>query len=66
MFSFVSSLLGCGHHHCTFPITAAKPSPNLSDGKLSTSTYVVCLDCGKEFPYDWQKMKMVASPKPIG
>jgi hypothetical protein len=24
-------------------------------------TYVVCLDCGKEFPYDWEQMKMVTS-----
>jgi predicted transcriptional regulator len=24
-----------------------------------TGTYVVCLDCGKEFPYDWKSMKMV-------
>jgi DNA-directed RNA polymerase subunit N (RpoN/RPB10) len=21
--------------------------------------YVVCLDCGKEFAYDWQQMKVV-------
>jgi hypothetical protein len=26
-----------------------------------TGTYVVCLDCGKEFPYDWAEMKMVRS-----
>jgi hypothetical protein len=26
-----------------------------------TGTYVVCLDCGKEFPYDWKTMKMVRS-----
>jgi hypothetical protein len=29
-----------------------------------TGTYVVCLDCGKEFPYSWQEMKVVsASPR---
>jgi hypothetical protein len=26
-----------------------------------TGTYVVCLDCGREFPYDWSQMKMLAS-----
>ncbi|HET9742748.1 MAG TPA: hypothetical protein VFQ00_08365 [Terriglobales bacterium] len=26
-----------------------------------TGTYVVCLDCGKEFPYDWQEMKLVSA-----
>jgi hypothetical protein len=24
-----------------------------------TGTYVVCLDCGKEFAYDWQEMRVV-------
>lgn len=28
--------------------------------------YIVCLDCGKEFPYDWQQMKIVASGKQAG
>jgi hypothetical protein len=27
-----------------------------------TGTYVVCLDCGKEFPYDWSQMRIVSSP----
>jgi hypothetical protein len=27
-------------------------------GRLQ-GTYVVCLDCGKEFPYDWQRMEIV-------
>ena len=22
--------------------------------------YVVCLECGKEFPYDWRQMKRIA------
>ena len=30
-----------------------------------TGTYVVCLDCGREFPYDWKEMKMVRT-KPEG
>ena len=25
--------------------------------------YVVCLDCGKEFPYDWQGVMVVAQGK---
>jgi hypothetical protein len=50
---FVAMLFGCTHRHCSFPITTQKP------GTVST-TYVVCLDCGKEFPYDWEQMKLVA------
>jgi hypothetical protein len=26
-----------------------------------TGIYVVCLDCGREFPYDWSQMKMLAA-----
>jgi hypothetical protein len=26
-------------------------------------TYVVCLDCGKEFAYDWAQMKVAFSLK---
>ncbi len=31
-----------------------------------TGTYVVCLDCGKEFPYDWQEMRVVTHAKKAG
>jgi hypothetical protein len=30
-----------------------------SAAALVTGTYVVCLDCGKEMPYDWKQMKIV-------
>jgi hypothetical protein len=63
MFRFVTSLFGCSHEHCTFPITANKPGAVEADGKPCKTTYVVCLDCGKEFPYDWQQMKLAASTK---
>jgi hypothetical protein len=56
MFRFVTSLFGCAHRHCTFPMTAKTPGAN-------STTYVVCLDCAKEFPYDWELMKVVASAK---
>ena len=60
MFQFVASLFGCTHHHCTFPMTS-RGAAEASAGKPSPKTYVVCLDCGKEFAYDWQKMKKVAA-----
>ncbi len=63
MFQFVTALFGCAHRRCTFPITATKQGSVASDGKSSKTTYVVCLDCGKEFPYDWQQMKLVAPAK---
>jgi hypothetical protein len=63
MFRFVTSLFGCAHHHCTFPITAKKQGTTASESKPPATTYIVCLDCGKEFPYDWQQMKVVAPTK---
>jgi hypothetical protein len=30
-----------------------------------TGTYVVCLDCGREFPYDWREMRILAENEQI-
>jgi len=54
-------LFGCSHKHCSFPITA-KPGQRRSRAAAVTGTYVVCLDCGQEFAYDWQEMKLVTAP----
>jgi hypothetical protein len=63
MLQFVTSLFGCAHQHCTFPISSRKLGWTPSCGSPSMNTYIVCLDCGKEFPYDWQKMKIVSPTK---
>lgn len=46
----------CSHLHCAFPTTAKRPGSISFEGKPSTTTYVVCLDCGKEFPCDSLQM----------
>jgi hypothetical protein len=51
---------GCSHKRYSFPITA-RPGQRRSEAASITGTYVVCLDCGKEFAYDWQEMKFVSS-----
>ena len=59
MFSRVlDALFGCLHSHYSFPITIKKG--HRCDAALPTGTYVVCLDCGKELPYDWKQMKIVS------
>jgi hypothetical protein len=58
MFKLLNVLFGCTHKHCTFPISARK-GHRRSPAATMTGTYVVCLDCGKEFAYDWHKMRMV-------
>jgi hypothetical protein len=57
----VDAFFGCWHSHYSFPITVR---PNLRRGASNvTGTYVVCLDCGKEMPYDWKEMKVISSVK---
>lgn len=56
--SLLDRVFGCSHQHCSFPITV-KGKLRRSPAAAITGTYVVCLDCGKEFPYDWNEMKLV-------
>lgn len=37
-----------------------RPGQRRSGAALATGTYVVCLDCGKEFAYDWKQMKVIS------
>ncbi len=45
--------LRCSHGRITRPIT---PLPQA--GAARSRTYVVCLDCGAELPYDWKNMRL--------
>jgi hypothetical protein len=51
--ALLNSLFGCSHQHTTFPQTRTRKK----------ETYVVCLDCGKEFSYNWQEMR-IGQPVP--
>jgi hypothetical protein len=44
---FYEMFFGCSHGHLTRPFT------------LQASTYKVCLDCGRQFPYSLEKMRLV-------
>jgi hypothetical protein len=55
---FLDVLFGCTHKRFSFPITS-KPAQRRIKATLATGTYVVCLDCGKEFAYDWEQMKVL-------
>jgi len=58
MLGFLDILFGCYHKNFSFPITK-KRGQRLSRAAALTGTYVVCLDCGKEFAYDWEEMKVI-------
>jgi len=54
----LDAMFGCWHSHYSFPITVRAGSRR-SGAAARTGTYVVCLDCGKEFSYDWHAMKVL-------
>jgi hypothetical protein len=57
-----NALFGCWHQRYSFPITM-KAGIRRNKATALTGTYVVCLDCGKEFGYDWQEMRVVSDPQ---
>ncbi len=48
IFDFIYEMFfGCNHGHLTRPFT------------LQASSYKVCLDCGRHFPYSLEKMRLL-------
>lgn len=58
----IDALFGCRHPRYSFPCTIRGVARRPQAAAL-TGTYVACLDCGREFPYDWQEMKVITSPE---
>ena len=57
--SLMNAFFGCSHRRTTFPMTPMRKSGGFATGKLvRNETYVVCLDCGQELPYDWDEMRV--------
>jgi hypothetical protein len=55
----LDALFGCWHKRISFPQTS-KPGQRRCEAATLTGTYVVCLDCGTEFAYDWKKMRVLS------
>jgi len=56
--------VACAHRKLSKPFTAEYDhASNTADwmpvGFSGPSHYVVCLDCGKKFGYDWRNMRVV-------
>jgi hypothetical protein len=52
----MSFWFGCRHKRTSFPITLPK---NAQTAAQVPTTYIVCLDCGREIPYDWTEMRVL-------
>jgi len=60
------ALFGCWHKNMSFPLSARQGQrQRRSQAATQTGTYVVCLDCGREFAYDWKTMRVVASGRAV-
>ena len=60
MTKLADTFFGCWHSRYSFPVTIRGAARRPQAAAL-TGTYVACLDCGKELPYDWQEMKVITS-----
>lgn len=60
--SILNTLFGCAHSRTTFPLTPGRKN-NALQASGAGRTYVVCLDCGREFAYNWDQMR-VGAPVP--
>src|SRR5258708_39238384 len=63
MASLLDVLFGWTHKNYSFPITK-RSGQRRTPAASVTGTYVASLDCGKEFPYDWQEMRVIEG-KPL-
>jgi hypothetical protein len=50
----LNAVLVCHHRRTTFPVT-----PGRGAAAALPATYIACLDCGKELPYDWSRMRVI-------
>ncbi len=56
--NLIDVLFGCWHRNLSFPQSVRRGQRRPS-AAWPTGMYVVCLDCGKEFAYNWQEMRVV-------
>lgn len=52
------AIFGCWHTRYSFPLSLRSGCRG-SKAACLTGIYVVCLNCGREFPYDWAEMKVI-------
>ena len=52
-------LFGCSHRRTTFPITL-RNSVSVDGQRITQAeTYIVCVQCGRHFAYDWTTMRTI-------
>jgi predicted amidohydrolase len=63
--SVFDMVFGCWHQRCSFPVTVRGKLRRSIEAASVTGTYGVCLDCGREFAYDWLQMRILTSKRQV-
>ena len=61
---FMNTLFGCSHQRTTFPLTQGRKNNGFAVPGAAR-TYIVCLDCGREFDYNWSEMRVGEAVTPL-
>jgi hypothetical protein len=62
--SLFQALFGCAHRKTTFPLTPIRRGRIAAQSNTELAqTYIACLDCGKELPYDWDRMRKIKNSR---
>jgi hypothetical protein len=59
----LSFLFGCQHNRTSFPLSNRPRRGFRRTAATAGDSYIVCLDCGREFPYSWADMRVVDEAK---
>jgi hypothetical protein len=55
--------LSCRHNNLSRPVASAASRSSAAESwdavAAASGHYVVCLDCGKKFGYDWSNMRVI-------
>lgn len=58
LFGLADWLYGCSHRRTTFPRTLRASASAGGQQHTEPETYIVCLECGRHFAYDWTRMRV--------
>lgn len=67
MLKKVLQIFACRHKHTSVPFPAMMAAPGSAalekdvEQPVTCDHYVVCLECGRRFSYDWSQMRLVKS-----
>src|SRR5260370_247372 len=64
--SLFNTLLLCSHRRISFPLTIRGKPHALSSAPYGNQTFVICLDGGKEFSYNWKEMRIETAEPLVG